>query len=62
MANVRRSSPAGTTFAKSFVSFSLCCPARATFLTGQYDHDSRVMGNQPPEGGYYALDNSNIGP
>ena len=63
MANVRRLlAGQGTTFANSFVSFSLCCPSRATFLTGQYNHNNRVMGNQAPDGGYYALDSSNTLP
>jgi N-acetylglucosamine-6-sulfatase len=35
----------GTSFANSFVSFSLCCPSRATFLTGQYAHNHGVVGN-----------------
>lgn len=48
----------GTTFDSSFVSFSLCCPSRATFLTGQYAHNHGVFGNSPPEGGYYKLDGS----
>ena len=26
----------GATFANSLLNFSLCCPSRATFLTGQY--------------------------
>src|SRR5687768_12076398 len=29
----------GTTFDSSFASYSLCCPSRATFLTGQYAHN-----------------------
>jgi N-acetylglucosamine-6-sulfatase len=63
MANVRQLLAAqGTTFANSFVSFSLCCPSRATFLTGQYNHNNRVMSNAPPDGGYYALDSSNTLP
>jgi N-acetylglucosamine-6-sulfatase len=63
MANVRRLLAAqGTTFANSFVSFSLCCPSRATFLTGQYNHNNGVMGNGPPEGGYAKLDGSNTLP
>jgi N-acetylglucosamine-6-sulfatase len=49
----------GVTFDNSFVSFSLCCPSRATFLTGQYAHNHGVQGNGPPEGGYYKLDSTN---
>ena len=52
----------GTTFDNSFVSFSLCCPSRATFLTGQYAHNHGVLANKPPYGGYYALDSSNTLP
>jgi arylsulfatase A-like enzyme len=47
---------AGTTFHDAFVSFPLCCPSRATFLTGQYAHNNRVRDNHPPAGGYQALD------
>jgi len=46
---------AGTTFDNNFVSYSLCCPSRATYLTGQYPHNHGVMGNSPPDGGYYKL-------
>lgn len=42
----------GATFTNTFSTFSLCCPARATFLTGQYAHNHGVMSNSPPEGGY----------
>jgi N-acetylglucosamine-6-sulfatase len=52
----------GTTFDSSFASFSLCCPSRATFLTGQYAHNHGVLGNAPPEGGYAKLDSSNTLP
>ncbi|MEK6272320.1 MAG: sulfatase [Actinomycetota bacterium] len=42
----------GVTFRNSFVNHSLCCPSRATFLTGQYMHNHRVFGNQAPNGGF----------
>src|SRR5919198_6556111 len=45
----------GVTFDNSFVSFSLCCPSRATLLTGQYSHNNGVRGNAPPEGGFEKL-------
>jgi N-acetylglucosamine-6-sulfatase len=42
----------GATFDKSFVNFSLCCPSRVTFLTGQYMHNHGVTGNSGPTGGF----------
>lgn len=46
----------GVTFKNSFVSFSLCCTSRASFLTGQYAHNHGVLGNDPSEdGGYIKL-------
>jgi N-acetylglucosamine-6-sulfatase len=57
MPGVRRTlAERGTTFTRSFVSFALCCPSRATFLTGQYAHNHGVLGNRPPTGGYGRLD------
>jgi N-acetylglucosamine-6-sulfatase len=49
----------GVTFANSFASYALCCPSRATFLSGQYAHNHGVMGNQPPLGGSARLDHAN---
>jgi N-acetylglucosamine-6-sulfatase len=42
----------GETFSNYFVTDSLCCPSRASILTGRFPHDTRVFDNSPPEGGY----------
>jgi N-acetylglucosamine-6-sulfatase len=41
----------GTRFRQALVSFPLCCPSRASFLTGQYAHNHGVLDNGPPNGG-----------
>lgn len=35
----------GTRFRNAFVSYSLCCPSRTTFLTGAYPHNHGVLWN-----------------
>ena len=49
---------AGVTFDRNFVNYPLCCPSRATFLTGQYAHNHGVLWNNFPDGGYKLLDGS----
>jgi N-acetylglucosamine-6-sulfatase len=52
----------GTSFERNYAAYPLCCPSRSTYVTGQYPHNHGVLGNKPPEGGYYKLDSSNTLP
>jgi len=42
----------GMTFQNYFVAMSLCCPSRATTLRGQYPHNTEILGNSLPSGGF----------
>jgi N-acetylglucosamine-6-sulfatase len=42
----------GTSFEEAFVSHPVCCPSRATILTGLYDHNHDVLSNQYPSGSF----------
>jgi arylsulfatase A-like enzyme len=46
----------GVTFSNSFVVNPLCCPSRATFLTGNYSHTTGVYRQIPPHGGFDSFD------
>jgi arylsulfatase A-like enzyme len=52
----------GTTFTQTIASYPLCCPSRATYLSGQYSHNHGVLHNAGPFGGYARFDNSNALP
>jgi N-acetylglucosamine-6-sulfatase len=63
MPNVRRLlAKQGTTFKNTVDSFPLCCPSRATFITGQYAHNHGVVGNFWPYGWYGMKDRGNTLP
>ncbi len=55
MPQVRRMQRDGMTFRQFIVSDSLCCSSRATILTGAYPHNTQVLSNTRPEGGYWAF-------
>ena len=42
----------GLSLEETFVSHPICCPSRATILTGLYDHNHGVSSNNPPSGGF----------
>src|SRR5438046_1824991 len=42
----------GTSFTGAVDSYPLCCPARATFISGQYAHNHGVGSNFYPYGWY----------
>jgi N-acetylglucosamine-6-sulfatase len=52
----------GTKFDQAIDSFPLCCPSRATNLTGQYAHNHGVLHNEPPFGGFIQLDGTSTLP
>jgi N-acetylglucosamine-6-sulfatase len=54
---------AGVTFTRAYVSYPVCCPARATFFTGQYAQNHHVLCLYPSCGGGYGhLNQSNYLP
>ncbi len=42
----------GETFSNAFVADSLCCPSRSSIFTGLFPHDTKVVRNLPPDGGF----------
>jgi N-acetylglucosamine-6-sulfatase len=52
MPNVQAMQQDGATFVNYFVSNSLCCPSRSSIFTGKFPHNTGVLTNQPPDGGF----------
>lgn len=52
----------GVSFDRSYVSYPVCCPSRATYLSGQYAHNHGVLGLYPPTGGYSRFEHANALP
>jgi N-acetylglucosamine-6-sulfatase len=46
----------GAEFVHAHVVNPVCCPSRASLLTGTYSHTNGVYGNQPPDGGFAEFD------
>ncbi|GAA2438144.1 sulfatase [Actinomadura vinacea] len=52
----------GVTFSRYYASEPLCCPSRASYLTGQFAHNNGVRHNALPQGGYEKLNDKNTLP
>jgi N-acetylglucosamine-6-sulfatase len=48
----------GTMYADAFVPNALCCPSRASILTGDHSHTTGVWANVAPYGGFSAFDDA----
>lgn len=51
----------GSVLDNYFVTYSFCCPSRATILRGQYPHNHRIEGNDLPAGGFAKYESLGLG-
>lgn len=50
----------GVKFANTVSTFPLCCPGRATIQRGQYAHNTEIIGNSLPRGGWKKFRNRGL--
>src|SRR4051812_14572973 len=55
MPHVAAMRKAGVTFSRYFVTDSLCCPSRASLLSGRFPHSTGVFTNSGPDGGFHVF-------
>jgi N-acetylglucosamine-6-sulfatase len=55
MPHLRQLMNRGMTFTNYTVTDSLCCPSRASIFTGEFPHNTGVLSNTAPSGGYAAF-------
>jgi len=51
----REIAEAGTQFTRFYAPTPLCCPSRASMLRGQYPHNTGILTNAEPDGGFAAF-------
>ncbi|MDP8923041.1 MAG: sulfatase-like hydrolase/transferase, partial [Chloroflexota bacterium] len=56
MPELERLAERGIAFPRAFATTPLCCPSRASILTGRYARNHGVLRNSPPNGGFEAFD------
>jgi arylsulfatase A-like enzyme len=50
----------GVSFSNALVPLSLCCPSRTTMLRGQFPHNTGVLTNALPDGGFERAFSNNV--